>query len=169
MVDDATAPPEGPPEEIASLPKAIGALLADLPGILTDRVRLLSLELQRATNALGQMVALGLLAAILVATAWLAFWLGLAAAFLALGVAWPWIVLLVLFINLSAAVWCVMRVKRLAPLLALPATLRRLTDADDLERDLHGQHEQRRQDAADRHQQQQRERRHEQETEHRDG
>jgi uncharacterized membrane protein YqjE len=133
MVDDAPTPPEGPPDEIVSLPKAIGALFADLPGILTDRVRLLSLELQRASNALGQMVALGLLAAILVATAWLAFWVGLAAAFLALGVAWPWIVLLVLFINLSAAAWCVMRVKRLAPLLALPATLRRLSDSDSRE------------------------------------
>ena len=136
MVDDAPTPPEGPPDEIVSLPKAIGALFADLPGILTDRVRLLSLELQRASNALGQMVALGLLAAILVATAWLAFWLGLAAAFLALGIAWPWIVLLVLFINLSAAAWCVMRVKRLAPLLALPATLRRLTDSDSREQEL---------------------------------
>jgi len=165
MVDDAPTPPEGPPDEIVSLPKAIGALLADLPGILTDRVRLLSLELRRATNALGQMVALGLLAAILVATAWLAFWLGLAAAFLALGIAWPWIVLLVLFINLSAAAWCVMRVKRLVPLLALPATLRRLSDADDREHGLH-EHEQRRQDAADRHPQPQR---HEQHREHRDG
>ena len=165
MVDDAPTPPEGPPDEIVSLPKAIGALLADLPGILTDRVRLLSLELRRATNALGQMVALGLLAAILVATAWLAFWLGLAAAFLALGIAWPWIVLLVLFINLSAAAWCVMRVKRLVPLLALPATLRRLSDADDREHGLH-EHEQRRQDAADRHPQPQR---HEPHREHRDG
>jgi hypothetical protein len=136
MVDDAPTPPEGPPDEIVSLPKAIGALFADLPGILTDRVRLLSLELQRASNALGQMVALGLLAAILVATAWLAFWVGLAAAFLALGIAWPWIVLLVLFINLSAAAWCVMRVKRLAPLLALPATLRRLSDSDAREEEL---------------------------------
>ena len=136
MVDDAPTPPEGPPDEIVSLPKAVGALFADLPGLLTDRVKLLSLELQRAGAALGQMVALGLLAAILVATAWLAFWVGLAAAFLALGVKWPWIVLLVLFINLSAAAWAVMRVKALAPLLALPATLRRLSDSDELERDL---------------------------------
>ncbi len=139
MVDDAPTPPEGPPDEIVSLPKAVGALFADLPGLLTDRVKLLSLELQRAGAALGQMVALGLLAAILVATAWLAFWVGLAAAFLALGVKWPWIVLLVLFINLSAAAWAVMRVKALAPLLALPATLRRLTDADSLERALERQ------------------------------
>ena len=135
MVDDAPTPPEAPPDEVVSLPKAVGALFADLPGLLTDRVHLLSLELRRASNALGQMVALGLLAAILFATAWIALWVGLAAAFLAVGLAWPWIVLLVLFVNLAAAVWALMRVKALAPLLALPATLRRLTDSDALERD----------------------------------
>ena len=134
MVDDAPPPPEPAPDDVLSLPKAVGALFADLPGLLTDRVHLLSLELRRASNALGQMVALGLLAAILVATAWLTLWVGLAAAFLAVGLAWPWIVLLVLFINLTAAAWAVMRVKALAPLLALPATLRRLTDSDALER-----------------------------------
>jgi uncharacterized membrane protein YqjE len=132
MVDDAPTPPEGAPDEVLSLPKAVGALFADLPGLLSDRVHLLSLELRRASNALGEMVALGLLAAILIATAWLTLWVGLAAAFLAVGLAWPWIVLLVLFVNLSAAVWAVMRVKALAPLLALPATLRRLTDSDAL-------------------------------------
>jgi uncharacterized membrane protein YqjE len=135
MVDDAPTPPEATPDDVVSLPKAVGALFADLPGLLTDRVRLLALELRRASAALGQMVALGLLAAILFATAWIALWVGLAAAFLAVGLAWPWIVLLVLFINLAAAVWAVMRVKALAPLLALPATLRRLSDADALQGD----------------------------------
>jgi uncharacterized membrane protein YqjE len=134
MVDDAPPPPEPAPDDLLSLPKAVGALFADLPGILTDRVHLLSLELRRASNALGQMVALGLLAAILFATAWITLWVGLAAAFMAVGLAWPWIVLLVLFVNLTAAVWALMRVKALAPLLALPATLRRLTDSDALER-----------------------------------
>ena len=134
MVDDAPTPPEATPDEVVSLPKAVGALFADLPGLLTDRVHLLSLELRRASNALGQMVALGLLAAILFATAWLTLWVGLAMAFLAVGLAWPWIVLLVLFVNLTAAAWAVVRVKALAPLLALPATLRRLTDSDALER-----------------------------------
>ena len=134
MVDDAPPPPEAAPDDLLSLPKAVGALFADLPGLLTDRVHLLSLELRRASNALGQMVALGLLAAILFATAWITLWVGLAAAFLAVGLAWPWIVLLVLFVNLTAAVWAALRVKALAPLLALPATLRRLTDSDALER-----------------------------------
>ena len=135
MVDDAPTPPEATPDEVESLPKAIGALFADLPGLLTDRVHLLSLELRRASNALGQMVALGLLAAILFATAWITLWIGLAEAFLAVGLKWPWIVLLVLFVNLSAAVWAVLRVKALAPMLALPATLRRLSDSDALERE----------------------------------
>jgi uncharacterized membrane protein YqjE len=134
MVDDAPTPPEATPDEVVSLPKAVGALFADLPGLLTDRVHLLALELRRAGSALGQMVALGLLAAILFATAWITLWVGLAAAFLAVGLAWPWIVLLVLFVNLAAAIWALMRVNALAPLLALPATLRRLTDSDALER-----------------------------------
>ncbi len=133
MVDDAPTPPPATPDDVVSLPKAVGALFADLPGLLTDRVHLLSLELRRASNALGQMVALGLLAAILFATAWITLWVGLAAAFLAVGLAWPWIVLLVLVINLSAAIWALLRVKALAPLLALPATLRRLTDSDALD------------------------------------
>ena len=134
MVDDAPPPPDATPDDLMSLPKAGGALFADLPGLLTDRVHLLSLELRRASNALGQMVALGLLAAILFATAWITVWVGLAAAFLAVGLAWPWIVLLVLVVNLSAAIWALLRVKALAPLLALPATLRRLTDSDALDR-----------------------------------
>ena len=138
MVDDAPPPPDATPDDVVSLPKAVGALFADLPGLLSDRVHLLSLELRRASNALGEMVALGLLAAILFATAWITLWVGLAAAFLAVGLAWPWIVLLVLFVNLAAAIWALLRVKALAPLLALPATLRRLTGSDVLEREPEG-------------------------------
>lgn len=105
------------------------ALLADLPGLLTDRVRLLSLELKRAAGAIGQMAALGLLAAILAATAWIALWVGLAAGMIALSLAWPWAALIVFAINVAGAAWCGLRVKALAPLLTLPATLRSLTEA----------------------------------------
>ena len=128
-------PPDADADDAASLPRAIGALFADLPGLLTDRVHLLALELRRASGALGQMVALGLFAAILFATAWIALWAGLAAGFIALGLAWPWAALVVLGVNLAAAVWAVLRVRALAPLLALPATLRRLTGDDGRERD----------------------------------
>jgi hypothetical protein len=136
-MQDHDAPPpqhDAAADDGVSLPRALGELLADLPGLLTDRVHLLALELRRASGALGQMVALGLLAAILFATAWIALWAGLAAGFIALGLAWPWAVLIVLAVNLSAAAWAVLRVKALAPLLALPATLRRLTGSDVRER-----------------------------------
>jgi len=134
MQDDAP-PPDAAPDESLSLPKAVSALFADLPGLLSDRVHLLALELRRASGALGEMVALGLLAAILLATAWFALWAGFAAGMIALGLAWPWVVLVVLFVNMSAAAWALLRVKALLPLLALPATLRRLTDSDSRERE----------------------------------
>ena len=141
MVDDAPTPPPATPDDVVSLPKAVGALFADLPGLLTDRVHLLALELRRASGALGEMVALGLLAAILFATAWIALWAGLVAGFISLGLFWPWAVLIVLVVNLSAAVWAAMRAKALAPLLALPATLRRLTDSDSRESDDDREHD----------------------------
>ena len=105
------------------------ALMGDLPGLLTDRIRLFALELKRAAGALGQMAALGLLAAILTATAWVALWVGFAAGMIALGLAWPLAALIVFTINVAGAAWCALRVKALAPLLTLPATLRSLTEA----------------------------------------
>jgi len=136
MADDAP-PPENPhpdDDEAMSLPKAAAALLHDLPGLLTDRIHLLSLEMRRATAALAQMVVLGLLAAILCATAWLAVWVGITAALIQAGLDWPWACALVVFLNLAAAAWAGLRARALAPLLALPATLRRLTDSDARER-----------------------------------
>lgn len=112
----------------------MGELWEDLPGVLADRVRLFALELKRATSALGQMMALGLLAAVLAATAWLALWVGAAAALLSIGLGWGWVVLVVLVINMAGGLWCLTRIKALVPLLTLPATLRRLTDSDSEER-----------------------------------
>ena len=136
MADDASTPPDTPAQddEALSLPKAAAALLRDLPGLLTDRIRLLSLEVRRAMGALGQMVVLGLVTAILCATAWLALWVGIAAAIIEAGLAWPWTCALVLFVNVAAAIWAARRAMALAPLLGLPATLRRLTDSDAPER-----------------------------------
>lgn len=129
-------PPDAAPDDPSTLPQAVRALLADLPGVLTDRVRLLALELRRATIALGHVVALALLAAILFATAWTAMWVGIAAALVKVaGLAWYWVALLVMFLNLGAAVLALLRIKALAPLLALPATLRRLTGSDSRERE----------------------------------
>jgi uncharacterized membrane protein YqjE len=132
---DAASPPPGPDVEALSLPQQVAALFTDLPGLVSDRVQLLSLELKRASHALAQILALALLAAILVATAWLALWVGIAAALIKGGMSWPWACVVVMLVNLVAAAWSANRLKTLAPLLALPATLRRLTDSDARERE----------------------------------
>jgi len=48
----------------------------ELPGLISDRVELLSLELRRAGITLAQVVVLVLAAAILAVTAWLVLWGG---------------------------------------------------------------------------------------------
>jgi hypothetical protein len=127
MADDAPPPPESRTEdEPPSLFQAIGALLRDLPGLLTDRVRLLSLELQRATTALGQMAVLALVVAILCATAWLALWIGIVTVLVKSGLGLAVACTVVIVINLAGAAWAAMRLKALMPLLALPRTLRSL-------------------------------------------
>ena len=117
---------DGEPPQATLLAQA-RALIGELPGLFTDRIKLFSLELKRAAAALGQIAGLGFLAAILVATAWVTLWVGLAAGMIALGLGWPWAALIVFAINVAAAAWCALRIKALAPLLTLPATLRRLT------------------------------------------
>ena len=145
MHDDAPGAAADKEEDVAarsgapeSLPGAIAGLLGELPGLFTDRVHLLALELRRASGALGQMVALGLLAAILFATAWITLWGGLVAGMVTLGLFWPWAVLVVLVVNLAAAAWALQRVQALAPFLALPATLRRLTASHREDEDADG-------------------------------
>lgn len=98
-----------------------------LPGLISDRIELLSLELQRAGQVLAQIVALIVGAAILAVTAWLALWGGVIVALIGSGLHWAPASLIVLVINLGACWWAVARVRALAPLLHLPATRRNLT------------------------------------------
>lgn len=110
-----------------SLPSLLRDIVGDLPGLVSDRVLLLSLELRRAGVALAQIVALIVGLAVLMVTAWIALWVGAAAALLAWGLALGWVVAIVIAANLGAAWLAVRRVQQLAPMLALPATVRRLT------------------------------------------
>lgn len=110
-----------------SLPGLLRDLVGELPGLVSDRVQLLSLEVSRAGQALAQIVALALAIALLVATAWIALWVGAAALLLAWGLALGWVVAVVLALNLAAAWWAAHRMRRLTPLLGLPASVRRLT------------------------------------------
>jgi uncharacterized membrane protein YqjE len=127
---DAT-PGAGTAQEDAHAPllQTLRAVLMDLPGLVSDRVRLLALELQRAGLALAQIVALVVAAAILASTAWLSLWAGIAVGLRQAGLSWGWALGIVIVINLGTAAWALRRARKLARWLALPATLRHLTAA----------------------------------------
>ena len=107
--------------------ETLQSIWRELPGLVSDRVDLLSLELQRAGRALGQIVALLVAAAILGVTAWLALWAGIAVGLVQLGLHWALSLLLVLGLNAAVAWWALARLRQLLPLLGLPATRRHLT------------------------------------------
>ncbi len=106
---------------------SVQGLVQELPGLIGDRIELLSLELQRAGQVLAQIIALIVAAAILAVTAWLAMWAGVMVALISAGLHWAAASLIVLVINLCACWWAAARVRALAPLLNLPATRRHLT------------------------------------------
>lgn len=118
----ASSPDAPPPTLLASL----AAFARELPGLLSDRVELLTLELERAGRALAEMVLLLLAAAVLAVTAWLVLWAGIAALLLAFGLPLAAALLLVLLVNVLAAMLAVSRAKRLLPRIGLPATRRHL-------------------------------------------
>ena len=103
------------------------AVYRELPGLISDRVELFSLELHRAGTALMQIAAMIVVAAILGVTAWLVLWAGIVSALVAAG--WPLVLALAvaLLSNVAASAWALFRVRRLLPLLRLPATRRHLT------------------------------------------
>jgi hypothetical protein len=103
------------------------AFKSELPGLWSDRVELFSLELHRAGLALAQVVMLVIAAAILGITAWLVVWGTIAAALtIFANLHWLLSLLIVFALNGVAALWAVSRIKRLLPLLRMPATLRHL-------------------------------------------
>jgi uncharacterized membrane protein YqjE len=109
--------------------ESLQGLVHELPGLISDRIELLSLELQRAGQVLAQIVALIVAAAILAVTAWLALWGGVVVGLISAGLHWAAASLIVLVINLGACWWAVVRARGLAPLLQLPATRRHLTSS----------------------------------------
>lgn len=120
--DAASSPP--PPQGWLD---TLQSLLQELPGLVSDRVELLSLELVRAGRALAQILMLVVAAAVLAVTGWLALWAGATVALLEAGLHWAWALALVLALNLAAALLALRRIRRLVPLLQLPRTRRHLT------------------------------------------
>lgn len=106
--------------------RAFQDLIAAMPGLVSDRLELLALELQRASRGMVQALALVLAAAILGATAWLALCVGAGLAVVELGLQWPMALLLVVLVNVMLAWAALARVRRLLGRLGLPATRRHL-------------------------------------------
>lgn len=125
----AAAAPAAPPEAAGApqpLLQSLASLWRELPGLVSDRVELFSLELQRAGIALVQIVVLIVATAILGVTAWLVLWAGIVAALLAAGLHLAWALLAMLLINLVAIWLAVRRARTLLPRLKLAATRRHL-------------------------------------------
>lgn len=106
--------------------ESLQSIIKELPALVSDRVDLLSLELQRAGKALTQIVVLIVAGTILGITAWLVLWSAIVVGLVSLGMPLATTLFLVLAINIGAAVWALMRVRKLVPLLGLPATRRHL-------------------------------------------
>ncbi len=107
--------------------EALQSIGRELPALVSDRIDLLSLELQRAGQALAQIVALLVAVAILGVTGWLALWAGIVVGLVELGLHWSLALLLVLALNAGSAWLVLARLRLLLPLLRLPATRRHLT------------------------------------------
>ncbi len=103
------------------------ALIEDIPRLIGERVHLLTLELQRAKQALIVIVVLGAFAALLLLTGWVVLWGAIIAALIQVGLAWGWAVLIVLVLNLGGAVIALGYALSLTRFLSLPATVRHLT------------------------------------------
>lgn len=114
---------EGPPVGATWLGDVQGMARA-ARGMLSGRLLLLALELQRARHGLVSLVILGVVAAIAGATAWLALWALLVAIAVHVGLTWPWAFAGVLVINLLLLGWVAAAMKALTPMLALPASRR---------------------------------------------
>ena len=110
-----------------TLMQGLQALWRDLPGLLSDRVEILALELQRAGLALVKVVALVVVAAILGVTAWLVLWAAIVAGLVAIGLHIGLALLIALILNVVAVVVALSRIPPLLAMLKLPATRRHLT------------------------------------------
>lgn len=106
--------------------RSLQDVMAVLPGLLSDRLELLALELQLASRSLVQILALVVATAILGTAAWLALCSGLGLLLVTMGLRWPLALLAVLLANLALA-WAAMTwARRLLVNLGLPATRRHL-------------------------------------------
>ncbi len=108
-------------------------LWRELPGLLSDRVELLGLELRKAGADLLQTVLLLMAAAILGMTAWLGLWAGVVVALWSMGLHLMWALFAVMAINLLAAVALLLTARGITRRPHLAATRRHMTPKTSLE------------------------------------
>ena len=119
-------PGPGSPPEPAPLLQQLKELWHELPGLVSDRVELLSLELQRATQSLIEIVALLVGVAVLGVTVWLLLWAALIGLMVTAGLPLHWALLVAIAVNAVVIVLALQRVRGLLPMLRLSATRRHL-------------------------------------------
>lgn len=118
----------------ASLPppsgfrEALNDLFEDARGAISERVKLVSLELRLATMTLMQVVVLAVIVAVLAVTAWLMIVGGVVAGFVSLGLHWGIALVLAIAINLGVAFALVKMMIKLVERVSLPKSLRRFNN-----------------------------------------
>lgn len=121
---EAAATPPTQPDSPLQIAHVLLSLLRELPKLVSDRVELLSLDLQRAGLALGQIIGLIVAVAILGVTAWLLIWAGVLLALVMVGLPRWGALLVAVAINGLALWWAVAQIRSRVPKLLL-ATFRR--------------------------------------------
>ncbi len=120
----------------ASLLGVAQQLIDDLRGALQARAQLLALEAQRAGLALVVMALFGVVAALLLVTAWFCLWALVITVAVSLG-APLWLVLLVALLFSLGAAWLLLRLVRAeARHLLFPASVRQLRGSREQEHEV---------------------------------
>ena len=109
-----------------SLKGTFSQLLADVRKAAREQLRLLDLEAQRAGQALALMLAYGMVAALLLCTAWLGLCASAVLGLVELGCRTSLALLLAVLLNLVAGLGLLLAMRRQARTLAFPATRQNL-------------------------------------------
>jgi hypothetical protein len=105
-------------------------LWRELPGLVTDRVDLLALELQRAGVAMVKLAILVVAATVLSVTVWLLAWATAITAMVDAGLPVVLALALMLVVNAAAVWWAWVQAQALLKRVNLSATFRHLTSSN---------------------------------------
>jgi hypothetical protein len=124
-----TAPPTqdetlAPPDAAQGFVAVAVALWNDLHGAISERARLIALELRLAGLTLARLVVYAVMVAVLVITAWLGLMGAVVVEFVHFGLSWGLALALGVLINLAIAAWLVRSMVKMVERMGLPAALR---------------------------------------------